>query len=169
MPDAPDLQCGRIAVAKSGRARQFSQKLKELLKQALTLSEKRTELEPEPYFPSVPGPAAIRAGRERRRPVRLLPDSVAPALCVAPWTETKSRSRGSVRFQWLGALESVDQIEHFDGLCAPIGRHVPMVEILLSLARREVGDFAKQKLKVVAHRPTAIASGTSRYGIHPRT
>jgi hypothetical protein len=38
-----------IAEAKTGRARQFSQKLKELLKQALTLPEKRTELERELY------------------------------------------------------------------------------------------------------------------------
>jgi len=38
-----------VAEAKTGRARQFSQKLKELLKQALTLPEKRTELELELY------------------------------------------------------------------------------------------------------------------------
>ena len=38
-----------VAEAKTGRARQFSQKLKELLKQALTLPAKRTELEPELY------------------------------------------------------------------------------------------------------------------------
>jgi transposase len=38
-----------VAEAKTGRARQFSQKLKELLKQALTLPEKRTGLELELY------------------------------------------------------------------------------------------------------------------------
>jgi transposase len=38
-----------VAEAKTGSARQFSQKRKELLKQALTLPEKRTELEPELY------------------------------------------------------------------------------------------------------------------------
>jgi transposase len=38
-----------VAEAKTGRARQFSQKLKELLKQALTLPQKRTKLEAELY------------------------------------------------------------------------------------------------------------------------